>query len=413
MLRILIFTVLFCSQQFGFAQTKKVVGYLPQYRFGSSNSIEYCKLTHLNICFANPDVGGNFKMNSFSEIINHAKMQNPNILVCISLGGGVLPEGAKENWLKYIDTPENQPMLISKIIDFVKANQLDGVDFDLEWDAVTSGYSDFVIQLNDSLKKYDKLFTAALPGIYRYPQITNKALAIFDFINIMAYDETGPWNPNKPGQHSSFDFAKQAISYWKNQGMKADKLVLGVPFYGYNFDDLKNITGFSYSDMVKKNVLNADLDNVGEAYYNGMPTIEKKVELAAESVSGIMIWELGQDIYNEYSLLTTIHNKCNALGFTTTGLCGNTVFAENFIESKINIYPNPVVENLYIELAGENVINVSLYDILGRKLNIFPQKRFNKMVLNVSGLKEGIYLLKVESPNFNQSTKIMITSNSN
>jgi hypothetical protein len=112
-------------------------------------------------------------------------------------------------------------------------------------------------------------------------------------------------------------------------------------------------------------------------------------------------------------LLTTIHNKYNALGFTTTGLCGNTVFAENFIESKINIYPNPVVENLYIELAGENVINVSLYDILGRKLNIFPQKRFNKMVLNVSGLKEGIYLLKVESPNFNQSTKIMITSNSN
>jgi hypothetical protein len=395
------------------AQQAKVVGYLPTYRFGSSNSIEYCKLTHLNLCFANPDANGNFKMNSFSEIKNRAKKQNPNILVCISLGGGVLPDGAKENWIKFIDTPANRPMLISKIIEFVKTNQLDGVDFDLEWDAVTAGYSDFAIQLNDSLKKYDKLFTAALPATTRYSQISKKALESFDFINIMAYDETGPWTPNKPGQHSSFDFAKQAVNYWKNQGVASNKLVLGVPFYGYNFDDLKNITGFSYSEMVRKNILYAELDQVGEAYYNGRPTIEKKVGLAAESVSGIMIWELGQDIYNEFSLLTTIHNKFNAIGFTTTGLCGNTVFAENFNKSKINIYPNPVVENLHIELDGEKEITVSLYDISGRKLNIFPQNRFNKMVLNISGLKEGIYLLKVESLNFNQSTKIMISSNSN
>jgi GH18 family chitinase len=180
------------------AQQTKVVGYLPGYRFDSSPFIEYCKLTHLNLCFANPDEKGNFRMNSFSAIINQAKMQNPYIVVCISLGGGVLPNGAKENWLKFIDTPENRPILISRILDFVESNQLDGVDFDLEWDAVTAGYSDFVIQLKDSLSKNNKLLTAALPGIYRYPQITNKALAVFDFINIMAYDETGPWAPGKP-----------------------------------------------------------------------------------------------------------------------------------------------------------------------------------------------------------------------
>ena len=411
--RIIFFVILYFAQLFGSAQTKKVVGYLPTYRFGNSNSIEYCKLTHLNLCFANPDANGNFKMNSFSAIINRAKMLNPNILVSISLGGGVLPEGAKENWLKFIDTPTNRPILISKIIDFVESNQLDGVDFDLEWDAVTAGYSEFAIQLNDSLKKYNKLFTAALPAKYRYSQISKKALESFDFINIMAYDETGPWTPDKPGQHSSFDYAKEAVSYWKNQGMAANKLVLGVPFYGYNFDDLKNITGFSYAEMVKKNILNAELDQVGEAFYNGRPTIEKKVEYAANNVNGIMIWELGQDSFDEYSLLSTIHNKYNSMGFTSTGLCGNTVVVENFNKSDIKIYPNPAFENLYIDLNIEKDFKVSIYDLLGRKLNLLPQKQFNKLVLDISGFKNGIYLLKIEGTDYNQSKKIVINGNSN
>ena len=33
----------------------RVVGYLPTYRFHLSDKIEYCKLTHLNLSFANPD----------------------------------------------------------------------------------------------------------------------------------------------------------------------------------------------------------------------------------------------------------------------------------------------------------------------------------------------------------------------
>lgn len=409
--RIIFCGILFCFHFFGSAQIQKVVGYLPTYRFGSYNSLDYCKLTHLNLCFANPDFNGNLQINNFATIREKAKQDNPNIIISISLGGGVLPEGAKENWLKFIDIPANRPIFISKIIHFVESNQLDGVDFDLEWDAVTAGYSDFAIQLNDSLKKYNKLFTAALPAKYRYPQISKKALESFDFINIMAYDETGPWTPDKPGQHSSFDFAKEAVSYWKNQGVAANKLVLGVPFYGYNFDDLKNITAFSYAEMVKKNILYAELDQVGEAFYNGRPTIERKVEHAIQNTSGIMIWELGQDSFDEYSLLSTIHNKFNALGYTTTGLCGNTVFAENINEPGIKIYPNPAVENLYIESNTEVQLEVSIFDILGRKLNISPQKQFNKLVLDISGFKNGIYVLKIEGTDYIQSKKIVLNNN--
>ncbi len=68
-------------------------------------------------------------------------------------------------------------------------------------------------------------------------------------------------------------------------------------------------------------LLNADIDNVGLKFYNGRPTIKSKVKLASEQASGIMIWELGQDSFSEYSLLKTIHNEYKNLGFATTELC--------------------------------------------------------------------------------------------
>lgn len=55
--------------------------------------------------------------------------------------------------------------------------------------------------------------------------------------------------------------------------------------------------------MVNTSIFNADRDNSGFSYYNGRTTIEKKVELAANETSGIMIWEVGQEQFDEYSLL--------------------------------------------------------------------------------------------------------------
>ncbi len=284
--------------------------------------------------------------------MNSAREQNPNIVISISLGGGALSSMLKQNWANLIDTPSNRPAFISKIVNFVESKELDGVDFDLEWDAVTSGYSDFVLALNDSLEARNKLFTAALPATYRYPEITNRALEVFDFINIMAYDATGPWAPQKPGQHSSYNFAKAGIQFWKNQSVPREKLTLGVPFYGYNFDDETDVFSFTYATMVTKNISYADLDNVGKAFYNGRPTIEKKVELTVQEVSGIMIWELGQDKFDDFSLLTTIHNKFTELGEVTTRLCGNTVSANEFAGTRFEIYPNPASSYITINSNG-------------------------------------------------------------
>ena len=299
----------------------RVVGYLPSYRFDSNEKIDYCKLTHLNLAFANPGSNGKLIINDFSGVVVRARNENSNIKIYISIGGGYLTDEQASIWSNSIDIRDNRPIIINEIVNFVVDNSLDGVDVDLEWQYVTSGYSDFVIELKSALSTKGKSMTAALPGTTKFDNITEEALQTFDFINIMAYDFTGPWNPTASGQHSSYNNAVESINFWKNTGVSKSKLTLGVPFYGYDFSNSSNVTSFTFGQMISTNNSYSEIDNVGMKYYNGRPTIKSKVKLASEQVSGIMIWELGQDSFSDYSLLKTIHKEYNNLGFKTSDLC--------------------------------------------------------------------------------------------
>ena len=311
-----------------FSTEARVVGYFPYYRFSLNDKIQYCKVTHLNIAFANPQIDGTIVLPGSSgdllkNVMDTARSQNSNIKIYISLAGGALSDQVSNTWKNFLSSPQDRPILIEKIVSYVLDNGFDGVDVDLEWNHVTAGYSDFVIELRDALKSKSKGITAAYPSETRYSLITQEALNALDFINLMVYDYTGPWNPS-PGQHSSYNHAKQGINFWKNTvGINPSKLTLGVPFYGYDFQNSTTVKAFTYGSMVDSDVSNSEKDNVGNKYYNGRPTIANKVKLASQNLSGIMIWRLGADSFSEYSLLETIHKTYTDLGVETTGLCGN------------------------------------------------------------------------------------------
>ena len=313
-----------------FSDQARVVGYFPTWRFTLTDKVDFCKLTHVNIAFGNPMVDGTIQLSNPSaisnleQVISTAKLQNSSIQFYISLAGGVLSDQVANTWKSFLASSQDRPKLIDKIIEFVLENKLDGVDVDLEWSHVTQGYSDFVIELKKKLSIHGKGMTAAFPSETKFSQISDQALAVFDFINIMVYDYTGSWNPSAPGQHSSYDHAERGINYWKNiVGITGEKLTLGVPFYGYNFLNSTTVESFTYGSMVASNTSNSERDQVGNKYYNGRPTIANKTKLAAQNLSGIMIWELGQDSFTEYSLLETIHKTYTEIGVKTTELCGN------------------------------------------------------------------------------------------
>ncbi len=311
-----------------FSNQARVVGYYSTCCFSEYDKIQFCKLTHLNIAFANPQTDGTIILPGNSEdllknVMDTARSQNSNIKIYISLAGGWLSDEMANTWKNFLASPQDRPILIEKIVSYVLDNGFDGVDVDLEWGYVTTGYSDFVIELRDALKEQSKGITAAYPSETRYSLITEEALNALDFINLMVYDYTGPWNPS-PGQHSSYNHARRGISFWKNKvGINPSKLTLGVPFYGYDFQNSTTVESFTYGSMVDSDVSNSEKDNVGNKYYNGRPTIANKVKLASQNLSGIMIWRLGADSFTEYSLLETIHKTYTDLGVKTSSLCGN------------------------------------------------------------------------------------------
>jgi len=71
----------------------------------------------------------------------------------------------------------------------------------------------------------------------------------------------------------------------------------------------------------------------------------------------------------------------------------------------INIYPNPVVDDLVIENTSQNIINkLEIYSINGSLLSLIETP---KSTINMKGYKEGIYLLKIYSNNSVVIKKVM------
>lgn len=87
------------------------------------------------------------------------------------------------------------------------------------------------------------LLTAALPaGEWALQNIDlYKAQDYLDYINVMAYDFTGPWT-NTAGHHAQLFCKGQeeasgaaAIDYIISRGFPSEKILLGVPVYGRSF----------------------------------------------------------------------------------------------------------------------------------------------------------------------------------
>ncbi|RUT72298.1 T9SS C-terminal target domain-containing protein [Flavobacterium cupreum] len=288
---------------------KKVIAYIPNWidLNSFSGSVQYSKLTHINIAFENPDANGYLSFNSGSNtIINAAHAQN--VKVFVSLGGGSISEGGaiRDNYFNLI-TPGNRTAFIQKIYDYVVAHNFDGVDVDLEGPAINGDYGGFVIALANKLHAGGKQITAALSEGYGGANVPASTFAAYDWINIMAYDATGPWAPGNPGQHSPYSMAVNQFNYWTGRGLPASKAIIGLPFYGYGFGASAN-QGISYANIIAQYPGSENQDQVGNTiYYNGIPTIKAKTTFAIQNAGGVMIWELSQDAVGSKSLLTAVN----------------------------------------------------------------------------------------------------------
>lgn len=122
----------------------------------------------------------------------------------------------------------------------------------------------------------------------------------------------------------------------------------------------------------------------GVLYFNGISTIEDKVQYAIDNgAGGVMIWELGQDCFGENSLLDVIDAK----------LKSNQIhLSQHELAVNLSFYPNPVIEQVHVEGVLEGVFR--LYNSAG---NLVKTGNLKQGLIDMSSVKKGFYLLEIQN----------------
>ncbi len=392
-----------------FAQSKassaayKIVTYLPTWKGAfpaSINNFDLRKVTHICIAFANPDATGNLIVADNGQagvatVVNAAHAKGTRVM--ISIGGWVCPISTYSDLLR-----TKKAAFVASILKYVADNNLDGVDVDLEGNVVDGSnvtaaeYQAFVVALGDGLHGVGKEISAALANWFSQ-YITSTAMNKLDFINMMAYDlAIAP--QNAAGPHSPMSWAQENFNHWRNKGMPANKLVLGVPFYGYAWGSYAaGGDSQDYCAIVTKypGAQNTDQQGSGSnaVYYNGIPTIRAKAQYVMSSkMGGIMIWEqTGDCASGPNSLLDAINDVFGI----KVGVESNTPKSLNF-----EMFPNPVSDqmNVTFDLAEKSIVNLEIYSVDGKLVYQVPSETFQgqtKFTIPTKEFNSGIYILKL------------------
>lgn len=275
------------------------------------------------------------------------RRRNPDLNIVLSLGGWDDSAGFSDA----AASAENRKVFARSCADLLLAHDLDGVD--LDWEYPVSGGASGVVhrpqdkqnftlllrELRQTLdrqgrregRQYVLTVAGAVNGGY-LNNIEPKAVAeTVDHIFLMAYDIHGPWDSTAdfnaplytpsdgpPRYRASVD---DGVSAWLGRGVPPEKLVLGMPLYGYIYQGVSSRNSGLYQtfesarsipwDKVKSDYLSRSTyrqlrheeaevpylyGNRSFLSYDDPASIAAKAELARRrGLGGVGFWELSQD----------------------------------------------------------------------------------------------------------------------
>ena len=295
----------------GKSPAPRVVGYLPDYHSSYATyaqTLNFSGMTHLILAFGHVPVcigvctsGSDMTISlqqsdaAIAAIVNAA--HNAGIKVLVSLGGG---DNAGDQTFSQFYNVGLSTQLAASVDQFVAAHNLDGVDVDIEDEAnMGAPLGDFVTALAARIHPENKLLTGAV-AVYRQPFMTDATLVQFDFLNVTSF--------SAPTQAAS-DLQYYAVT----KSIAADKIVLGVPFFGTNTSQtvLASYSAIlaAYPDAWQSDqVSGGALDNGTALDYLGESSMASETQLGVK-YGGVMVWELTQDAPAPHSLLDIIRKN--------------------------------------------------------------------------------------------------------
>jgi chitinase len=244
---------------------REIIGYVfPQDRVLGADEIAARKLTRINYAFAN--IRNGEVVEGFSHdaenfaILDNLRRDNPALKILVSVGGWTWSGGFSDASL----TPRSREKFIGSAVRFLERYKLDGIDLDWEYPGQSGNGNtfraedkhNFTLLLAELRQRLDReeprlhrrLYTSIATGASaKYIEHTEMAKVSrhLDTVNLMTYDfyvggpSTGHdaplfHNPADPKRVS----ADNAVSLFLEAGVPADKLVLGVPFYGRSWGEV-------------------------------------------------------------------------------------------------------------------------------------------------------------------------------
>ncbi len=106
----------------------------------------------------------------------------------------------------------------------------------------------------------------------------------------MTYDGHYYYTKN-PALNAPYELFTASLDYWLGRGVPADKLAMGVPFYGVKAADGVNV---HYKDLVAQGA-DPNKDTFNGWWYNGIPTVTKKTNYAQSKGAGMMLFHMAED----------------------------------------------------------------------------------------------------------------------
>lgn len=297
-----------------------LVGYLPSFKglVSRAATTPIDGYTHINIAFANPDPSGRLMRGDRMTCMEDGAQDHVTVpqlrdaatrlrvrgaKVLLSVAGGIIPRCAGD-W-SALTAADARDRLVKALLATVEAAGLDGIDIDIEGELLTKidrqgNYTPFIAALSKALKARSKLLTVATAS-YEGGMIPISSIPYFDLVMAMSYDAIGPSWGTPGSEHATPAQAEHDVTLWLDRGVAPDRLVLGVPFYGYGFGSYP--AHLDFRDLLTRYPDKALTDDViGKACagcdyvtFNSVATIRRKAALARARAGGVMVWEITQD----------------------------------------------------------------------------------------------------------------------
>ncbi|MDD4819715.1 MAG: glycoside hydrolase family 18 protein [Flavobacteriales bacterium] len=298
----------------------QVVGYIPGYRDVSViTDSAISRLTVACYAFATIDSTGHPRIANEKQLKTFTKRAHKlGVKVMLSFNG------KHAIFTRFISKDSTRKVFVDDIWKVVKKYRLDGVDNDWEFPRSTDASAEANLKMMKDFstlcrsgKKQYLLTMAITSGTLqgnRTEALTDELFDLVDWFNVMVY---GDFSETRPGRaHSTFTHLENSYNYWiKQRHMPTHKYVVGLPVYGLasglpkkytsaSYASILRVNGTSYSTVDTAYMTSKNFPEPYIVYYNGLPTIEKKVRFTLENdLGGIMFWEVSQDTNDQFSII--------------------------------------------------------------------------------------------------------------